>query len=295
MTQLETHTCRSGYPPMPPGYNARNLSCKHLMRGISGYLLAACLATVATAAELPMAGVLEERMGAAPVTVPVYEPFLSTDDRQVVVEYVGYPAMAVMAQLFGSDWQARGGTVEYRALDGYVSRIPVGRFLKYSAWLVFARADGAPFTADNPRQNLVDVPLGPYYLVWDNIAHPALLSEGAVNWPYQVNAVDLVTLSEEALFPEGLDPRFHEGGELAREYCLNCHRVNGFGGDKFAADLATFTRGYPREAFLHVVLTPASERPGATMPAISDRLPQTERRRIAGEIFDYLKAVPAQP
>ena len=146
-------------------------------------------------------------MGSPPVTVTVYEPFLSTDDRKVVVKYVGYPAVEVMAWLFGSDWQSRGGTAEYRALDGYVSRIPVGRFLKDSAWLVFARADGAPFTVDNIRQNRTDVPLGPYYLVWDNIARPELLVEGAVNWPYQVMEVNLVTLSEEALFPEGLDPR----------------------------------------------------------------------------------------
>lgn len=258
-------------------------------------VLAACLATVVTAAELPLAGDLRERMGVAAETVPVYEPHLSTGDRRVVVEYVGYPVVEVMARLFGGDWQIRGEAVEYRALDGYVSRIPVRRFLKDNAWLVFARADGAPFTVDNIRQNQADVPLGPYYLVWDNISRPDLLAEGARNWPYQVKEVNLVALSEGALLPAGLDPQYHEGVGLAREHCLNCHRVNGFGGDKFEADLAALIKRYSRDSFIRVVLTPASERPGATMPAISERLPETERLRIAGEIFDYLKAVPVQP
>lgn len=288
------HGCRSGRQVS----NARRLNWTGFIRRGAGFMmtpvLAACLATVATAAELPPAGVLKERMGVAAETVPVYEPHLSTGDRRVVVEYVGYPVVEVMARLFGDDWQIRGEALEYRALDGYVSRIPVGRFLKVNAWLVFARADGTPFTVDNIRQNQADVPLGPYYLVWDNISRPALLAEGARNWPYQVKEVNLVTLSEGALLPEGLDPQFHEGAGLAREHCLNCHRVNGFGGDKFEADLAALTKRYSRDSFLRVVLTPASERPGATMPAISERLPDTERLRIAGEIFDYLKAVPVQ-
>ncbi len=280
------------------GPNARCPNWSDLIRRGAGVMLAsglaACLATVVAAAELPPVGVLKERMGVAAETVPVYEPHLGTGDRRVVVEYVGYPVVEVMAWLFGSDWQNRGGAVEYRALDGYVSRIPVGRFLQDDAWLAFARADDAPFTVDNIRQNQVDVPLGPYYLVWDNISRPALLAEGGRNWPYQVQEVNLVAPSEEALLPEGLDPRFHEGAGLAREYCLNCHKVNGFGGEKFVDDLAVLIKGYSREPFLRVVLTPALEQPGATMPAISEHLPETERLRIAGEIFDYLKAVPVQ-
>lgn len=257
--------------------------------------LAALLATASPAAELPSVGDLEERMGFAAETVSVYEPHLATGDRQVLVEYVGYRADQVMARLFGRDWNHGGGAVEFRALDGYVSRIPVGRFSQNIAWLVFSRGDDAPFTVDNIRQNQFDVPLGPYYLIWDNVSRPAILAEGARNWPYQVKEVHLVTLSDDALLPTGLDQRFHEGAVLIREHCLNCHRVNGYGGDKFEPDLATFVKEYPREAFLRLVLMPASGRPGATMPAITDRLPEPERLRIAEEIFEYLKAVPVQP
>lgn len=257
--------------------------------------LAALLATEASATELPSTGVLQERMGFAAKTVSVYEPHLSTGDQQVKVEYVGYSVVEVMARLFGGDWQSRGKAVEFRALDGYVSRIGIERFLRNDVWLVFARGDGAPFTVDSTRQNRTDVPLGPYYLVWDNISNPALLAEGARNWPYQVKEINLITPSDEALLPAGLDPRFNEGADLVEEYCLNCHMVNGFGGNKFVTNLAVSVKGYSREAFLYVVLTPASERPGATMPAISEHLAESERLRIAEDIFEYLKAVPVQP
>lgn len=227
--------------------------------------------------------------------MPVYEPHLSVGDRHVAIEYVGYPAGDVMARLFGEDWRDRAETVEFRALDGYLSRIDVGRFAEESAYLVFARQDGAPFTVDNVEQNETGVPLGPYYLVWDNISSPALLAEGARNWPYQVKEVRLVTRSAEALLPAGLDARFHEGAELANTHCLSCHQVNGVGGAKFAGNLADIVKDYAEADFMRLVLTPASERTGATMPALSDRLSEGERRRIADAVFDYLKVVPVRP
>ena len=122
-----------------------------------------------------------------------------------------------------------------------------------------------------------------------------LLAEGAGNWPYQVKEIDLVSVSGAALLPEGLDARFREGAELVRTHCLACHKANGFGGEKFEGDLAEIAKGYAEADFLRLVPTSASERSGATMPAISDRLPEPERRRIARILFDYLKAVPVQP
>ena len=135
--------------------------------------------SMARAVELPPVERLQDRMGAPPTTLAVHEPHLSVGGRRVAIEYVGYLASDVMARLFGNDWHEQARTVELRALDGYVSRIDVARFLEDTAFLAFARADGAPFTVDNLRQNQTDVPLGPWYLVWDNISNPALLAEGA--------------------------------------------------------------------------------------------------------------------
>ena len=216
-------------------------------------------------------------------------------DSHVSIEYVGYRANNVMARLFGEDWQSQARTIEFRALDGYVSRIDVSRFAEESAYLVFARGDGAPFTVDNVEQNQMGVPLGPYYLVWDNISSPALVVEGTRNWPYQVKEVHLVAQSDDALVPTGLDARFHEGAELVRTHCLSCHTVNGFGGAKFVGNLAEIVKDYGEADFIRLVLTPASERTGATMPALSDGLSEGERRRIANAVLDYLKAVPVRP
>ena len=248
--------------------------------------------SMARGAELPPVDHLREQMGTQPATIDVHEPIASFDDRDVMVEYVGYPAIDVMARLFGTDWHAEAATVELRALDGYVARIDAARFLKETAFLVFARADGAPFTVDNIRQNQTDVPLGPYYLVWDNISNPTLQAEGAVNWPYQVHEVNLVSLSDSALVPDSLPADLSEGAELTKRFCLQCHKVNGFGGDKFPGNLAQIARVHPEADFIRWVLNPSSVRDNTNMPPLSDRLPEPERRRIAKALFDYLTAVP---
>ncbi len=244
------------------------------------------------AAEMPATDNLQSQMGSPPGTVTVYEPHLSVSDEHVAVDYVGYPAVDVLAHLFGADWHAQAETVEFRALDGYVSRIDSARFLAEGASIVFARGDGSPFTVDNLAQNQTGVPLGPYYLVWDNVGNPALLEEGARNWPYQVAEVNLVNLSDAALLPEGLDARFHEGAALAKTHCLNCHKINGYGGEKYEANLAEVAKVYEESAFVRLVLAPLSVLEETTMSPLSERLPEPERERIARALFDYLVALP---
>ena len=258
-------------------------------------ILLSCAAHAVWAMELPAPETLEKQMETPPQAFAVYEPHLSVGDRHVTIRYVGYPAVAVFERLLGKRWQDKGEAVEFRALDGYVSRLPVGRFFREQAYLVFARQDGAPFTVNNLEQNEKDVPLAPWYLVWDNIANPALIAEGARNWPYQVKEIRLVALSDRALLPKGLEPRFRPGAALVKTHCLQCHKVNGYGGEKFAGNLAEIAKDSGEADFLRLLLVPAAQRDGATMPALSDRLPEAERRRIAGAIFDYLRAVPILP
>lgn len=208
-------------------------------------------APAARAAEMPPVDALQAQMGSAAATATVYEPHLSVGDAHTAVDYVGYPAVDVLAHLFG-----------------------------------------APFNVNNLAQNESDVPLGPYYLVWDNIGNPALLAEGARNWPYQVAEVLLVTLSDAALLPLRLDERFHEGAALAKTHCLSCHMLNGYGGEKHEGNLAEITKGYEEDEFTSLVLAPLAVLDETTMPALDERLPAEERQRIAKALYDYLTALP---
>jgi len=258
-------------------------------------LLLAAAAGVAHGASLPDSDVLTRQLGRPPATVQVVEPHLGSAGRPVRVEYLGHPAPAVLDALFGAQWRDGDRDVELRALDGYVSRIPAARFTRYAAWLVFARANGAAFVVDNAGQNQQRVPLGPYYLVWDNIAAPELVAEGGSYWPYQVTQVVLSTAPAEALLPGGMAPRYEAHAALAKKHCLTCHRVNGYGGDKFPIDLAVRVKAMSAETFRQWMLEPARVKPGTTMPALAAAMPQAARVDLATRLYEYLTTLPARP
>lgn len=243
---------------------------------------------------LPAPEALRTTLPTPAAVVRVVEPHLSDRQRQVQVDYRGWPAEAVLDALFGNDWRAPGLDVEFRALDGYVSRIPAERFGRYRGWLVYERADRAAFSVDNLQQNQKNVALGPWYLVWDNLRDPELLPEGGTYWPYQVTQVLLSRARVDALLPPGIAPGHEEGAALAQKYCLSCHRVNGHGGDK-ASDLARSAKALPPADFLRWVLQPSRVKPGTTMPGLPDAMPESERRAVAQRLLDYLAALPVRP
>ena len=134
--------------------------------------------SIALAEKIPSPEALEQ-LGARPVTLSVIEPHESTPEHPVAIDYLAFPAPVVISAALGSGWEAKTKTIEFRALDGYVSRVDVTRLTNGKAYMAFARADRSPFTVNNLAQNEKNVPLGPYYLIWDNRADPELLLEGA--------------------------------------------------------------------------------------------------------------------
>jgi mono/diheme cytochrome c family protein len=244
---------------------------------------------------LPDSEVLAERIGDPPSAVTVYEPHLVTTADSARRTYLGWRFSDVALILFGSNWRSQGDTVEFRALDGYVSRVAVSDFLAHSAWLTIGLRDGGEFTIDNLLQNETGIPLGPYYLVWENIEDRAIFARGASIWPYQVDEILTVTLSTTALLPEGLDPTVAGGAEIARAHCLNCHMLNGFGGDKVEGDLAALTTAFDADDFRAWVLYPSLRNPDTTMPAIAPSLPEDEREALADDLWAYLVAMPRDP
>ena len=258
-------------------------------------LLGAWTTMPAHAVELPTPGALSRQLGSRigqPVTVAVLEPHLAHGGRMPEVRYVGYPADAVLTALLGAGWRSPGQELTFRAQDGFISRLPVERFAQHRAWLVHARSDGTAFQVDSDQKGGKPVPLGPFYLVWDNRTSTALQAEGGMQWPYQVVSVEVGPSSTRALLPAGLAPKYAEAAELARAHCLSCHRIRGYGGDKMPLDLDVAVQGYDRARWTRWLLTPASVRPGTAMPPMAEGLPAAERTVIAQRLYDYLRALP---
>lgn len=244
--------------------------------------------------ELPAPEQLQQRLPASlrAEVATVVEPHLSTAATPVRLAYRGWPAAAVLTAWLGPGWTASDQEIEFRALDGYVSRIPVERFARYKAWLVFARQDGAPFRVDNLAQQEKQVALGPYYLVWDNIGAPELLAEGGASWPYQVARIALRPSSKRALLPAGLAPGHEAAAAQAQKFCLACHQVNGYGGDKMPLNLAARARAMDAATWQRWLLDPQSLKPGTAMPPLPDTQPLAERQALAAGLYAYLRALP---
>jgi hypothetical protein len=237
---------------------------------------------------LPKVEELERLLAESPAGIEVVEPHLVEGNSRPHVVYLGYPAEKVFRGIFGDQWKT-AAYIEFRALDGYVSRIPTERFGRHRAYLVFAKKDAREFRVDNLAQHERDVPLAPYYLVWDNILQPELIREGGTYWPYQVNEILMSSPSPEPGIAAGAKSR--DALDLEK-YCLNCHHVNGSGGNKAPFDLAERARILGEENFLAWVLNPASIRPETRMPAINEGMPESERRALAFRLFVYLNQLP---
>lgn len=255
---------------------------------IYGIFLLLLLSNHSSAALLPKVEELERLLAESPVEIEVVEPHLIDGKNQPHVVYLGYSVEKVFRVIFGVEWKTAATNIEFRALDGYVSRIPTERFDQHHAYLVFAKSNAREFKMNNLMQHERDVALGPYYLVWDNIHHSELITVGGTYWPYQVNEILMSQSSAQGLVP---GEKSHHPLELEK-YCLSCHQVNGFGGSKTSFDLAEQTKILGEEKFLAWVLNPSSIRPDTKMPAINEHIPETERRAIAKKLFEYLNELP---
>jgi hypothetical protein len=249
------------------------------------------LAPISRAGTLPSPSDFATTSGVAPTALTVIEPHESRPGRPVEIAYLAFPAPALLSAALGADWDAKSNGIVFRARDGYVSRVAIAPLKSGKAWLAFARADRSPFTVHNLDQSETNVPLGPYYLIWDNRADSDWAEQGSTDWPYQVTSVTYGA-PETALRPPGFDPAFKPGLDKARARCLPCHSVNGYGGEKASGDLAAIARSLPRTAFLQWVLTPAKAEPTTTMPPMSPNLPEDDRQADARAIYDYLSHVP---
>lgn len=236
--------------------------------------------------ELP---VEELRRLAPEVSLKVFE----AHERQNRV-YRVLPARTVFDKVFGKDWE-QAQEVVFTSIDGYQPSVPVEKFLAHKAYFAFADADGKPFTLTNRLQNNEVVPLGPLYLVWDNIGSKVLLEAGASDMPYQIKTIELKL---EAPFPNMIPPsgsseQVQRGFEHFRKHCAACHTINGDGGGK-APELnypASVVEYIKPEYLKRWIMQPQSIRYNSTMPALGEEI--SNREKVADEIIAYLKAMSA--
>ena len=223
-----------------------------------------------------------------PESVRVYEPYELRD-----VEFWAVPAGAVLDAVYGDKWRT-GQVLSMTALDGYVSTVPVSRFLSHKAWFAIARTDREEFTLDKKVPKVETVGLAPVCLVWDSIHDAAIRAEGDHGWPYQLAHVQLTTFA--AAFP-GLAPPEHSapeasaGFDLFTAHCASCHSIDGHGG-KVGPELNAphNVTEYWQPQWLHQWIdNPQSIRKGTAMPGLPTHVP--ERQKAIDDIIAYLKAM----
>lgn len=252
-----------------------------------------CIATRAYAADVDMPAPGAPIAGLTPAAITVIEPRESTSLKPVEHTYKGYPAAPVLDQLLGTRWRATDVLVTFEARDGYLSMVPSSRLAHFPAYMVYASAQGSDFSIEVPPLN-ERVPLGPWYLVWDNILNPVLRADGATYWPYQVTKVGVMAPEKlQALFPPMLPEKYRDGAHLARQYCLSCHQVNGVGGSMMPIDLAQWTAHQSFASFATWALDPSGKNPLTAMTPLAVGRPAAERQRMARQIYGYLRAVGA--
>ena len=228
----------------------------------------------------------------APESVTVYEPYELRN-----VAFWAIPAGAVLDATLGDKWQ-KGQVFSMTALDGYVSTVPVSRFLNHKAWFAIARRDREEFVLDKKVPKVETVKLGPVYLIWDSAHDASMRAEGDHGWPYQLASVKLTTFADA--FP-GLAPPDHSppeataGFELFTAHCAACHSLDGHGG-KVGPELNAphNVTEYWQPQWLHQWIdNPQSIRKGTAMPGLPTQVP--ERQKAIDQIIAYLKAMTHGP
>lgn len=131
-------------------------------------------------------------------------------------------------------------TIEVRALDGFVSQIPMALVEKGAnggsvAWIA-VEDHAAPW----PPLPGKGVSAGPFYLVWE---HPERSNVGTELWPYQTAAITGVE-SPPHRWPQmavadtlSADDPARRGQEVFTTQCMPCHRMKGAGVGELGPDL----------------------------------------------------------
>lgn len=221
---------------------------------------------------------------APPITVTIKHP--STG------QLTSYRALP-LAPLLRAVYASRVGddkNLIFVALDGYQSVIPVTWARRHTGYLAFASASGQAFEQEEHGKV---APLGPYYLIWEDVKDAHVLEAGGHFWPYQVNSIDITTFAERypaMTPPPSRDPRVQSGFKAFRANCMACHSINGQGGTVGPElNYPTNVTEYYNERFLHAwIRNPQRIRMRTPMPPFPA---MAHPDRVIDDIIAYLRAM----
>ena len=243
-----------------------------------------------SAVELPAPPELLKQMGVSGHYVTVVEPHKSDPSHRTHVTYLAVEANQVFDHLFGYQWESPDSDVVFSAADGYQYAAGVERFKQYKAYLAYARADGDAFTLEDKDGQRTE--LGPYYLIWDNIADPSLIMQGAYGWPYEIVHVDVRPVGAYApLLPANASRQARDGFVLFKEYCLICHQAAGIGGQKLSTDLRQLLCPLKESELKAMIDEPGEALRKGGMPPLDEGLQGEGRRQTIDLIVAYLQAL----
>jgi len=231
-------------------------------------------------------------LAAETVAIKVIELHAADENKTNTVTYTGVPLETLLQYLYPKTWKTFDGEIHFYALDGYLSIVNAQTAREGNAYMVFARADGQPFTVDVKSQQESDVPLAPFYLVSDNLKDPDLQRSNSYAWPYQVFRMELVSdaMLQQSLLPANATPDVQAGFEAYKNNCLSCHNINGFGGKKFGMDMRQSIKGRSRDELYDWIDKPAGINKFTAMPPLDPGFKGEDRTRIINRIIDYLQA-----
>lgn len=231
-----------------------------------------------------------------PVDLPIFEKH---EDKTRI--YRGVALKTVLEKVYGGQWGTDGnyGGVDellFSCIDGYQPSVPLLKALSHQSYLVYGTGDKTPFQFKAKDSGKI-IDYGPFYLVWEDIKDPVIKAEGLELWPYQVATVDLISFKERfgPLVPPGKMSAVATRGFIAyRMFCLQCHRINGSGGNK-GIELnypASVTEYFKTDWLLKFIKEPQSVRTGSAMPPFDKAYPHYEK--TITDIVEYLKAISKQ-
>ncbi len=161
---------------------------------------------------------MEKTVAATQITV--WEPH---EDKNVT--YEGFDARKLFTAVYGGEWKEIDELL-FTCVDGYQPLLPRDRFDRHASYLAFRRLDQEVFNIQNRFQGEKDVPLGPFYLVWDNLKSKELRDQGANAWAYQIVGVDLVTFADRFPRLESAEGRIRQGQEGISRFPGELHVVS---------------------------------------------------------------------